>query len=196
MPHMPMVESPWRSLLSGFPRVPRSTIMTGTSPEVFPTFEFYFKCKFWRPFFRSAFCIPLKWSQNVVLSFTFKKWWMLPDCRDQRQDNPSSTFPVDAPFPAWLPSQNTKWTEPRTLMEPLPIQFSPGVAANGASPRVQVTQEDVPRGDWADELTAWLHQTLTSLIHKHCADALRATCTCWIPPPLDQFVIELKMIGI
>lgn len=63
-------------------------------------------------------------------------------------------------------------------MEPLPIQFSPGVATNGASLRVQVTQQDVPCGDWADELAVWLQQALSALIHKHRTDALRATCTC------------------
>lgn len=71
-------------------------------------------------------------------------------------------------------------------MEPLPIQFSPSVAANGASPRVQVTPEDMPWGYWADELAAWLQQALSALIHKHkhCADALRVTGTCWSFPPL------------
>lgn len=63
-------------------------------------------------------------------------------------------------------------------MEPLPIQFSPGVAANEASPRVQVTPEDVPWGYWADELAAWLRQALSTPTHKHCADVLRATYTC------------------
>lgn len=104
-------------------------------------------------------------------------------------------------------------------MELLPIQPSPGVTANGASPRIQVTPDVLwASGQMSSQARcvgpgATLSSqagcvrpgaTLSSgcgatLINKHCTGALSTAglhLLSFLPTSLDQFIIELKTIAI